>query len=84
MVIKRDPEAEAFIETLEDNHIYHDMRNKYDEVTNEGDNYTDEHDVIVAQYASEKHCISVEEAGQLYTRIEWEISEFHKRRLINN
>lgn len=84
MVIKRDPETEEFINTLENSRIYKDMRAKYDEVTNDGDNYTDELDVIVQRYASEKYNLSIEKVDKIYIDIEWKISEFHQKRLEKN
>ena len=84
MVIKRDPQTEEFIATLENNHIYIDMRAKFDELTNEGDNYLEEHDEAVMHYASEKYNLSLEEVDQIYTNSEFAISEFHRKRLEKN
>lgn len=80
-IYERDPETEAFIDTLENNHIYRDMRDQYDKITIKDDEYTDEHDKIVAEYASRKYGISTVDAGQLYSNFEWEITKFHKRRM---
>lgn len=56
--------------------IYNFMLNKYDEITNYGANYIPEiHDPQVARLASEKFCISEEEAGQIY--VDKEMSKFN-------
>lgn len=81
MVVERDPGTEKFLDTLENNHIYRDMREKFDEVTNDGDEYLDEHDEIVFKYAAEKYGISTEEANKLYQHFEMEMSKFFQRRL---
>lgn len=78
--IIRDPETEEFIDTLENNDIYRTMRDKFDEITNDGDEYLEEHDLEVAEFASKKFEISTEEAGDLYTNIEWQIGQFHEER----
>jgi hypothetical protein len=51
--------------------IYSFMKEKYDELTNYGENYVPEiHDQQVAELASKKFGITVEEAKQIYTDME--------------
>lgn len=84
MVIARDSETENYISTLDNSEIYKDMRTKYDVVTNEGDEYTDEHDKIVCEYASKKYNLTTEEVKEIYISSELKISEFHKLKLQRN
>ncbi|WIL37551.1 hypothetical protein QN089_09300 [Kurthia sp. YJT4] len=81
MNIKRDQETEEFILTLENHEIYKDMRTKFEEVTNFGEEYLDEHAKIVNKYASEKYNIAIEEAEGIYNQTEFKIAAFHTERL---
>lgn len=79
---QRDQGTEEFIDTLENNHIYRDMRAKYDELTDDGEKvFLDEYDELASEYISIKHGITKEEALSLYIKFETKISEFHQRRL---
>jgi hypothetical protein len=81
MTIKRDPETEKFINTLEDSEKYLFMRDELDKVTNEGDEYDPElHDVQVFESAAERYGITVETATGIYDRIEFAISDFQQKR----
>ena len=81
---KRDPETEEFINSLEGSEIYKFMRNEYDRLTEDGDNYeVEKHDAIVAQTTIEKFRISEQAAGDLYTSFEFKIAEFWGRRKKN-
>ena len=80
--MQRDPDTEEFINTLENNHIYRDMRAKYDELTDDGEIVlSDEHDEMATEYISEKYEITKEEVVSLYIFFETEISRFHQKRL---
>lgn len=82
-MIKRDLETENFINSLpdEEREVYKFMRAEYDKVTDEGDKYdVEKHDEIVANSASQKFNISIEQAGNIYVLVESKISDFHEER----
>jgi len=82
MAVERVPENEAFIDTLPENEksVYRFMRDKYDEVTNDGDDYQEQHDEEVAQVAATEFNISSKEAGDIYTAVEMKLADFYNKR----
>lgn len=57
--------------SMDSNAVYAFMKQVYEEITDYGANYVPEvHDQQVAEMASEKFGITVEEAGQIYINIE--------------
>jgi len=74
----RDPETEAFLDTLENNHIFRDMRNEFDKYSE--DYVPETHDSIVFEYASNKYGISFEDANDLYVEFENRLTEFYRGR----
>ncbi len=84
MVIKRDSETENFIDTLENGHIYKDMRAKYDELTDDGRDYKHEHNEMVIEYACEKYNLTTDQLDRIFIDTEISISEFERRGLSQN
>lgn len=78
MAIKRDPKIEVFIDTLENSHIYKDMRVKYEEITDYERNYKNEHDEIVMRYTCKKYNLTTEELDRIYIDTEIKICEFQR------
>ncbi|EJW14740.1 hypothetical protein [Paenibacillus alvei] len=78
----RDPEVEKLLDSLpkEEANIYRYMREEYDRVTNNGENYDETHDDLVARLARDKFNISEEKAGQIYIDVEFKVSKFQKKR----
>lgn len=69
-IVWDDIKKKDSLTTLELN-VYIWMKDKYNEITNFGENYVPEiHDPQVAKLASEKFNISVEKAGEIYEKIE--------------
>lgn len=81
VAIKRDEEIEEFIDTLENSHIYKDMRAMYEEITDEGRKYKNEHDEMVIRYACEKYNLTTDELDRIYIDTELSICEFQRRHL---
>lgn len=81
LILKHDHETEVFIKTLKNSHVYLDIRAKYDEIYVEGVAYSEEQDVFVHRYASEKYNITIEEIVKIYVDTEWAIGEFKQKRL---
>ena len=77
-MITRGPEIEAYIDTLENGHIYKDMRDKYEEITDNGRNYKHEHNEIVIRYACEKYKITTDQLDRIFIDTEIKISEFQR------
>jgi hypothetical protein len=81
MTIKRDPETEEFIKTLENSEIYFFMREEFDRITNDGDNYDPEvDDQQVIKATAEKFSISESDADTIYTSTEFAIADFLTKR----
>ncbi|WP_226036731.1 hypothetical protein [Aquibacillus saliphilus] len=80
----RDTGTEEFINSLPivQTKVYKYMRSKYEELTNDGDNYEVESvDSLVALMASKEFSITEEEAADLYIKTENQIHKFHIKRL---
>ncbi|TYS50099.1 hypothetical protein [Bacillus infantis] len=79
--IKRDPETEVFINSMENSNIYFFMRDEFDRTTNYGESYNPEvHDLLVVKSAAEKFSISELKADKIYIDFESAITEFHSKR----
>ncbi|RHW40049.1 hypothetical protein D1B33_04150 [Lysinibacillus yapensis] len=79
-MIKKEPEIEEFIDTLENSHIYKDIRSKYEEITDGGKNRKSEHDEIVIRYGCEKYNLTTEELDRIFIDTKLKISEFQLMR----
>lgn len=74
----RDPDVEKLLDTLHGHkaEVYRFMRDEYERITNNGDNYdVEQQDDMVAKAASEKFSISEEQAGSIYVEVEVKISK---------
>ncbi|GAA0130077.1 hypothetical protein [Bacillus velezensis] len=64
---RKENSSEEEAQSANDQTIYNYMENEFNRITNNGENYTPEiHDSMVAELASEKFGITVDEANEIY------------------
>lgn len=78
---QRNAETEVFIDSFQHAYVYRDMRAKYEEVKENREISLEEKNESVSKYISEKYEITKQEAIDLYTYFEIEISKFQHRKL---
>ncbi|PYF05203.1 hypothetical protein [Ureibacillus chungkukjangi] len=83
-MLTRDADTEAYINTLENGHIYKDIRAKYGELTDDGRNYKHEYNEIVIRYACEKYNLTTEQLDRIFIDSEIKISEYERSRVKPN
>ncbi|UZD75322.1 hypothetical protein [Bacillus siamensis] len=70
---RKENSSEEEAQSANDQTIYNYMENEFNRITNNGENYTPEiHDSMVAELASEKFGITVDEANEIYVNMSME------------